>query len=139
MSVDAADFDQLEDWQLAILTLALVRRVKKFSQKQVAQSMGTVQSAVSELETLTTIPRINTFVRYAAALDFEVVIREQGAMGIESTQELADLIEDVVHRVTTGGSLLSLPEWVRRAATEGLQEAENAGWCFTCGRPLEED
>lgn len=138
MSVDPVDFDQLEDWQQAIVILSFVRKVKKLTQQQVAQAMGTVQSAVSELETLTTVPRLDTFVRYIAALDFDITIREQGHLGIE-TKELEELIEDVVRRVTTGGSLLSLPEWVRRAVTEGLREAEDSDACFMCGRSHDDD
>lgn len=138
MSVDADEFDQLEEWQQAIVILSLARRALKLTQQEVATSMGTVQSAVSELETLQTTPQIDTFVRYLTALNFTMLIREQGPVGIEPTPELESFIEDIVRRVTTSGSLLPLPEWARRAVTEGLRDSENSEYCFTCGRSTDE-
>lgn len=52
------------------------RRAHRIAQWSVAESMGTVQSAVSEIETGVTSPSLATLRRYLATVGLEPCIRE---------------------------------------------------------------
>lgn len=58
----------------SVAALTAYRRATGLSQQQVADAMGTTQSAVSDLENGVTNPRLLTFVRYATAVGVAVQV-----------------------------------------------------------------
>ncbi len=66
----AAD-DAEEDFKL-VRAIRGVRKDLRLKQSVVARSMGTTQSAISDLETLRTDPQISTLMRYARAVGARV-------------------------------------------------------------------
>jgi ribosome-binding protein aMBF1 (putative translation factor) len=79
---DEQDFLRLMD------ALAAQRAELGLSQREVAQRMGTSQSAVSELERLEADPRVSTLQRYARALGgrlrFDVGFATSDSVEVES-------------------------------------------------------
>jgi ribosome-binding protein aMBF1 (putative translation factor) len=65
------DFDQFEDFKEAMIA---VRNAQKLTQKQVATHMKTTQSAVSEIELMTSNPTVSTLQRYVRALGYRLVV-----------------------------------------------------------------
>lgn len=61
-------------FQATILQLKASRIERGLSQTQVAEIMGTSQSAVSDIEQLGVDPQINTFMRYARACGAKVTL-----------------------------------------------------------------
>jgi predicted XRE-type DNA-binding protein len=55
-----------------LMALKAARRQSKVSQKDVASAMGTTQSAVSELESISADAKISTVERYAQAVGYSV-------------------------------------------------------------------
>jgi predicted XRE-type DNA-binding protein len=55
-----------------LMALKAARRQSKVSQKDVASAMGTTQSAVSELESISADAKISTVERYARAVGYSV-------------------------------------------------------------------
>lgn len=55
--------------------LAAIRRSHGISQREVAERMGTSQSAVSEIESHQNDPRFSTLIRYARAVGAKVTTR----------------------------------------------------------------
>lgn len=64
------DFDVYEDMMELLLKN---RKDAAISQQKVADYMETTQSAVSEIETLGSKPRIDTIQRYARAVGYKIV------------------------------------------------------------------
>lgn len=64
------DFDIYEDMMELLLKN---RKTAGITQQQVADYMETKQSAVSDIETLGTSPRIDTIQRYARAVGYKIV------------------------------------------------------------------
>lgn len=64
------DFNLYEDMMELLLKN---RKDASISQQKVAQFMETTQSAVSEIETLGSKPRIDTIQRYARAVGYKIV------------------------------------------------------------------
>lgn len=54
------------------------RRAQRIAQWSVAESMGTVQSAVSEIENGVTSPSLSTLRRYLTAVGLDLTTREVG-------------------------------------------------------------
>ena len=78
--------------EAAIQVSEIIRRVtearirKGLTQRDLAEKCGLKQSAIARIETLSTIPRINTLVRIAGALDMEIRAEEKEATGGVSTR-----------------------------------------------------
>jgi transcriptional regulator with XRE-family HTH domain len=73
VSDDAPDLQvPLEEYETAIRLLAAARRGAKLTQLDVAAEMETVQSAVSDIERLVTMPNLMTFARYAKSIGAQV-------------------------------------------------------------------
>lgn len=64
------DFDIYEDMMEVLLKR---RKASGISQQQVAQFMETKQSAVSDIESLGSRPRIDTVQRYARAVGYKII------------------------------------------------------------------
>jgi len=93
--VDEEDFDELDEFirgrqatnpgflaaledaahRSALLHQMVGHRQSSLTQKQVADRMGTTQSAISDLEGGTSDPRLSTLFRYARALDLRLRMR----------------------------------------------------------------
>ena len=77
--------------EAAIQVSEIIHRVtearirKGLTQRDLAEKCGLKQSAIARIETLTTIPRINTLVRIAEALDVEIRAEEKEPTGGVST------------------------------------------------------
>lgn len=70
-------YDDLEPQFQAIRAILDKRIAKKMSQKQLAEKMGTKQSAVARLESPNSNPSIKSLHRVAKALDSKLVISFQ--------------------------------------------------------------
>jgi transcriptional regulator with XRE-family HTH domain len=76
----AAALEDDEELAGLIRALTMWRVSWKISQATVADRMGTVQSAVSELEGGSAQPRVSTLQRYARAIGCRVVLRFEPAV-----------------------------------------------------------
>jgi transcriptional regulator with XRE-family HTH domain len=65
-------------------TLAVRRKGLDLSQREVARRMKTTQSAISDLESAQTDPRVSTLQRYARALDARLVLNLANPTGYSS-------------------------------------------------------
>lgn len=62
--------------------LVAIRRANSLSQTDVATTMGTTQSAVSDLEGGRVEPRISTLMRYAQAVGADLRVSVQATVGL---------------------------------------------------------
>lgn len=73
--------------ETAIQVSEIIHRVtearirKGLTQRDLAEKCGLMQSAIARIETLSTIPRINTLVRIAEALDVEIRAEDKEPTG----------------------------------------------------------
>ncbi|KND27309.1 Antitoxin HigA [Streptomyces sp. ADI96-02] len=95
-SAAASDVDAV---MMLVETLVKHRKACRITQKQVAQTMETTQSAVSDLERLGGDPRLSTLLRYARAVGMAVAIRphvvDEPALSTDSWEPLAQSAETV--------------------------------------------
>src|SRR6478735_3226380 len=95
-SAAASDVDAV---MMLVETLVKHRKACRITQKQVAQTMETTQSAVSDLERLGGDPRLSTLLRYARAVGMAVAIRphvvDEPAVSTDSWEPLAQSAETV--------------------------------------------
>lgn len=95
-SAAASDVDAV---MMLIETLVGHRKTCRITQKQVAQAMGTTQSAVSDFERLGGDPRLSTIMRYARAVGMAVATKahvvDEPPLSTSSWEPLAHSAEPV--------------------------------------------
>ena len=79
-------YETAEDVSRIIVELLEARVDKGYSQRQLASICGLKQSAIARMESLKTIPRLDTVVRVAKALDISLSVNRVSAqiIGIDS-------------------------------------------------------
>jgi transcriptional regulator with XRE-family HTH domain len=80
----AAAYEDVGTLLQVLETLAVRRKGLDLSQREVARRMKTTQSAISDLESAQTDPRVSTLQRYARALDARLVLNLANPTGYSS-------------------------------------------------------
>lgn len=103
-------FETAEEMSRIIIALIEVRVAKGYTQRDLAAKCGLKQSAIARMESLKTVPRLDTVIRVANALD--VVITFDSAPASKADREAG------IERMKTYHNIQKL-ESVKKNALEG--------------------
>ena len=103
------------------------RHAADLTQATVAETMGTTQSAISELEGGTSDPRLSTLQRYARAVNRAIVVvvsPHEVAAGVSKVVDLPLIRGSFARNVVMGANVSPKPELVKyaRVAASGAAE-----------------
>ncbi|WP_165365058.1 helix-turn-helix domain-containing protein [Streptomyces sp. C] len=116
-----AAFEDARGRSALLRRLASLRKVRRISQRTVAERMETTQSAVSDLESGATDPRVSTLQRYARAVGCRIEFRvcdDGGEWRYHETYEVRS-------RIVRGG--IASPS-TAAAAASGFESKARRTW-----------